>query len=89
MIPKYSKNFNTKFGVDEEVEVVDKIWCQGSQGYISSIKIDRNGIFYDVVLIKVKVRKEIKDKPNFNIDIYKPTGIIAADYMLKSLRKDE
>jgi hypothetical protein len=75
MFDKGKKEFKTDFGPDEKIEVIE-LTFKGSKGYISKIIIDRNGIWYDVIL---------KEIVNQSKDILRPEVIRYPGSMLKSL----
>jgi len=75
MFDKGQKEFKTDFGPDERIEVVE-LSLKGSKGYVSKIIIDRNGIWYDVIL---------KEVVNQSKDISRPEAIRYPGSMLKSL----
>ena len=52
MFDKSQKEFKTDFGPDEKIEVID-LGFKGSKGYVSKIIIDRNGIWYEVILTEI------------------------------------
>lgn len=52
MIEASQKEFIVEFGVDQKVEVT-QLNYKGSKGYVSNIIINRNGIWYEVVLTDV------------------------------------
>lgn len=62
MIDTSQKVFLTEFGVDEEVEITD-LQFKGSKGYISNIIINRNGIWYEVVLTDIITQSKNVLKP--------------------------
>jgi len=75
MFDKSQKQFTTEFGPDEIIEVTD-LNFKGSKGYVSKIIIDRNGIWYEVILTEIVNRSK---------GILKPEKIQYLAGMLKSL----
>lgn len=62
MIKSTQKGFVVDFGIDEKVEVI-QLSYKGSKGYVNSIVIDRNGIWYDVILTYIVNQHEGDFKP--------------------------
>jgi hypothetical protein len=81
MIERLTKNFQCEFGIDEKIEVLD-FELKGSKGYVSQIKIDRNGIWYECVLTQVIDKLSEKKAKR---DIYSPKGVTLLGSMLKSM----
>ena len=52
MFDKGQKEFIIEFGLDERIEVTD-LNFKGSKGYVNKIIIDRNGIWYEVILTEI------------------------------------
>lgn len=72
---KNQKEFVTEFGVDEKVEVTE-LQFKGSRGYVNDIIINRNGIWYKVILT---------DMINQPKNVYKPEAIKYLGCFLKSI----
>lgn len=75
MIDTSQKVFLTEFGVDEKVEITD-LQFKGSKGYISNIIINRNGIWYEVVLTDIITQSK---------NVLKPEAIKLLGCFLKSI----
>lgn len=75
MFDKSQKEFKISFGPDERIEVVDGEF-KSSTGYVSKIIIDRNGIWYEVILIKIVNRSK---------NTMHPEAIKCLEYMLQTL----
>lgn len=53
MIYSKQKEFTFKFGVDQKV-AINTLNFKGSTGYVNSIRVNRNGIWYEVILTNIK-----------------------------------
>jgi|WetSurMetagenome_2_1015567.scaffolds.fasta_scaffold133261_3 hypothetical protein len=80
MINPKQRIFETEFGVDQKVEITKHCkMYEGSKGYVGKIVIDRNDIWYEVIVTEIKKVRPV------NLNELHPFALTCLPFMMKEI----